>query len=201
MTDLHIDQTSKTKKLHEDIPDEKKRKEVAVLDAEKQTEEVMAAGQDDLHQAIKEIEKQVQQEQKEEKQKEDDILNKLDMKRKYASSYRDQLAQSLAEMLMNLDWVRGWTADCVVTSGQPISIKGKPFQTQKGILLVVCTPDGRVFHQGMKVTGEPLLDYAGLYTLALQVENTMDKERGLLLSEKTPGILDKDGKPLTTGNK
>lgn len=194
---VHIDHLTKQRNKIAAQPDPKKRKEAEILHAEKETQEVIEAGQDNLKKAIESIDSQEKDRLKEEKQVQDDILNKLDMHRRFESSYMRELANALAQLLSQLDWVRGWTADCVVTNGSPIKIKGKGFQTQKGILLVVCAPDGRVMHQGMKVTGEPPLDYAGLVTLALQAENTMDSERGLLLdTHKSEGLVDKDGKPL-----
>jgi len=192
---FHIDKDSKEKKEFFQTPDEKKRREKALLNEEKETQEVLDAGQDSTKKAIKAIESQVGEEEKQKKSDADEVLNKLDMSRKFAQTYKRNLAQALSEILTQLDWIRGWTADCIVTNGSPIMIKGKAFETKKGILLVVCAPNGRVMHQGMLVTGEPILDYSGIITMALQVENTMDSERGLLMSNKKPeeGLVDKDG--------
>ena len=196
---VHVDQFTKQKNKIIAQPDPKKRREAEILHAEKETQEVIDAGQDNLKKAIESIDSQEKDRIKEEKRVEDDILNRLDSRRRFESSYMRELANALAQLLTQLDWVRGWTADCVVTNGSPITIKGRGFQTQKGILLVVCAPDGRVMHQGMKVTGEPMLDYAGLVSMALQAENTMDYERGLLLdTHKSEGLVNKDGRSLKT---
>lgn len=197
----HIDDTTKAKDTFERNRGDKKRMKFEVEEqARKDTDDVMKAGQENRTQAIKEIEKIEAREQADAKKAQDDVLNALDMKKRRYGSYKSELAKALRDILSQLDWVRGWTADVVVTNGSVISIKGKPFQTKDGILLVVCTPDGRVMHQGMLVTGEPPLDYAGVYNLALQTENTMDKERGLLLThsvrETDSGILGKDGRPI-----
>ena len=143
--------------------------------------EIMEAGQENQKKGMKEVKRQVDEERKVEQKQKDDLLNKLDMKSRFQSSYKRELAQGLQTLLVNLDWIKGWTADVMITDGSPITIKGKHFYTKNGILVVVCTPDGRVMHQGMLITQNPPIDYAGVYTLALQVENTMDKERGLLL--------------------
>lgn len=163
-------------------------------------EEILEAGQEDRVEGMKEVERQVKQEIKTGKETTSDALNKLDMKRKYTSSYKRELAHALSTLLINLDWIKGWTADVIVTDGSPITIKSKPFYTKNGILLVVCTPDNRVFHQGMLISQNPPVDYSGIYTLALQVENTMDKERGLLLdhggqASKQPSIILPNGQP------
>jgi len=197
---FHVDKTTKIRKQYKDAKgDERKLIREENEKAEKETDEVFRAGQPNLKAAIKEIEKIEGEGQKEAAKVRDEKLNQLDLKKRFRSTYKTELAKNLSEMLMMLDWVRGWTADVVVTDGRGINIKGKPFSTKDGILLIVCTPDGRVMHQGMLVTGEPPLDYAGLYNLALSTENSMDKERGLLLSEPNgdaSAILDAHGRPI-----
>lgn len=163
--------------------------------------EILEAGQENEVKGMAEVKRQVDEERRVEQKKKDDILNKLDMKASFESAYKRELAQGLSQLLINLDWIKGWTADVVVTDGSPIQIKGKPFMTKNGILLVVCTPDNRVFHQGMLITHEPPIDYSGIYTLAIQVENTMDKERGLLLDgggqpEPKPSIILPNGQSI-----
>lgn len=198
----HITNDSKFEKTYQDahgnVPEiVKKEREKA----EKETAEVLAAGQEDEKKAVKEVERIETETQKEEQVARDDAMNKLDMKKKFRASYKSELAKTLSEMLTMLDWVKGWTADVVVTNGQPITIYGHAFQSKDGILLVVKTRKGNVMHQGMLVTGEPALDYAGLYNIALQVENTMDKARGLILdgtggNGDASGIVDTHGRDI-----
>lgn len=197
---FHVDNTTKIRKQFADAKgDEKKLKFQVQEQADKDTDEVLRAGQPNLKAAIKEIEKIEGAAQKEEKKIRDEKLDSLDRKKRFQDSYKTELAKNLSEMLMMLDWVRGWTADVVVTDGRGINIKGKSFQTKDGILLVICTPDGRVLHQGMLVTNEPALDYAGLYNIAYKTENQMDKERGLLLPNgDTSAILKANGQPVRT---
>jgi hypothetical protein len=197
---FHVDKNTKIRKQYKDAHgDEHKLKRDENDKAEKETDEVFRAGQPNLKAAIKEIEKIENEGQKEATKARDEKLNQLDSKKRFHDSYKVELAKNLSEMLSMLDWVRGWTADVVVTNGSGINIKGRPFQTKDGILLVICTPDGRVMHQGMLCTGEPALDYAGLYNIAYQTENQMDKERGLLLDYSNGDasvIVDAHGRPI-----
>ena len=191
------------------------------LDLEAETQEVLETGQESEKIGKKRV-KELESKNTERKQeKEDEALNKLDMSRGLPSKYREELAGSAVSYLKMLDWIVGWTADVVITDGSPIQIKAggvtNSFRTQDGILLVVTTPDGRVFHQGMRVTQEPSLDYAAMVTLAIQMENQMDRERGSLMDNveqrdnipdkykvKVPqkpapgGLVDAAGNPLTS---
>ena len=202
---FHIDNTTKLKSDFQRVKgDVKKLRNEKLEQAEKDTIDVLAAGQDDTRKAMKEIEQIEARDQKEERKKTDEVLSHLDAKKRFHESYKVELAKSLSEMLMMLDWVRGWSADVVPTrDGQGLNIKGKQFVGQDGILLVVVTAKGNVMHQGMKVTGEPALDYAGLCQIALQTENTLDRARGLLLDNvgsfangDTSGIVDAHGRPI-----
>jgi len=204
MANLTItDKTKKIKQLQEVGGDVKKLKSRENDQALQDTQDVLAAGQEDAAQAAKEIDRIEKRDNADRQKKADDALNALDMKKKFHASYKRELAKNLSDMLVMLDWVRGWSAEVVVTNGSPIRIFGKPYETKDGILLVVKTAKGNVMHKGMLVTGEPALDYAGLYNITLQVENTMDKARGLLLAEAptnadgdASGILDANGRSI-----
>lgn len=179
----------------------KRRLNAAKLDREEEhinREEILLSGSDSRKEGIKEIQRE-QKEAKEQKDKQDaDFLTALEAKKRWHDSYKNTLATALGALLEGLDWIKGWQAYCMATSGSPITIKGKPFATKDGVLLIVITPDNRVFHQGIITTGEPLLDYSALYTIAAQVENQMDNERGSLLTgeeEKADTILNQYGKP------
>jgi hypothetical protein len=188
------------------LKDPAKVKRIHIEQENRETQEVMAAGQEDPKKAaiaVAEIEEKTQAEAKVQR---DLAMNKLDMFSSNSSSYKAQMAKTLADLLMMLDWPRGWTADVVVTDGRSINIKGHPFSTKEGILLIVCTPGGNVMHQGMLSTGEPALDYAGCYGLALQAENTIDHARGLLLQDTGQngdegGIVDSHGRKLGSNQK
>lgn len=196
---FHVDKNTQTyKDLNRVKGDVKKLRNEKLEQAERDTDDVLKAGQDDRKQAIKEIEKIEVRDQKEAQKKKDEVLNALDSKKRFYQSYKVQLAQTLSEILGLLDWVRGWQADVVVTDGGGITIKGKQFQSKDGILMIVYKPDGAVLHQGMLVTQEPSLDYAKLYDLAMKTENEMDKARGLLLTGNgdASAILGTNGQPI-----
>ena len=184
----------------------KKRLNAVKLDREEEhlnREEIILAGSDNRKEGIKEVQRE-QKQLKEEKDKQDaDFLTTLEGQKRYRDGYNATLAQALGHLLESLDWIKGWDAYCMATNGNTISIKGKPFSTKNGILLIVVTPDGRVFHQGISTTGEPILDYSAIYTVAAQTENQMDNERGLLLTKEKEDkenavdkILDQYGKPV-----
>lgn len=198
---IHIDGSTKAVSDYRRVKgDVKKLRNEKLEKAEKDTLDVLAAGQEDSKKAAKAIAEIEGRDMKDEAKERDELLSKLDMKKRFHESYKAELAKTLSEMLMMLDWVRGWSADVVATKPGSITIKGKPFTTQDGILLVVVTARGNVMHQGMLVTGEPTLDYAGLYNLCLQTENTMDKARGLLMTsgnnDDTSGIVDSHGRSI-----
>lgn len=205
MKNLAISEESKRlKKISDAKGNFKKLKQEEQEQSDRDTADVLAAGQEDSAKAAVEIDRIEQRDMAEEQKARDDAMNKLDMKKKFRASYKSELAKNLSELLMKLDWVRGWSAEVIATNGSPINIFGKPFETKDGILLIVKTAKGNVMHKGMLVTGEPALDYAGLYNICLQVENTMDKARGLLLDEAPANvngdtqILGKDGRPISS---
>lgn len=167
-------------------------------------EEILIAGGENRKEAIKEIQREQVEEKKIKDKVDGDLLSALEEKKRFQDGYKKMLAQALGTILESLDWIIGWQAYCMATNGSPITIKGKGFTTKDGVLLIVVTPDGRVFHQGILTTGEPILDYSALYTMAAQVENQMDQERGILLSKekeeqdriKEGQILDHHGQPI-----
>jgi len=196
-----VDETTKVKHDPKNKLSEVERKRVEYWEEEENRHDILEAGQEDRTRGLEAAKVQAQEQMRKDAKQKADVMNKLDMSRRFAHSYKFELAKALGEILEMLDWIRGWRATVMVTDGSPIQIKHKgiekSYYTKDGLLIVVTTPDGRVFHQGMLVTQEPMLDYAGLYTLALQVENTLDKEKGLLLSpEDGPdlnAIVDKHG--------
>jgi hypothetical protein len=190
-----IDQNSRKQAMWGNLT-QLRKEEAQNMEAEKETAEVLETGQDNEaagKKAVKELEK-INQDIK--KREDDDQLNKLDMRKKLNYSYKDELANALATYLKLLDWIPGWVADVVITDGSPINIHGKPFTTKDGILLVVTTKDKRVMHKGVMISRDPLLDYAAMQTLAVQMENTLDKERGILLDKQPENVIyGKDGLP------
>lgn len=196
----HVDETTQAKNDPKNYLTKLRRDEVDKEEERQNREEILAAGQEDVKKGMAEVKRQTDEENKQKEATAERFIEELDSKRQFDESYRGTMARALAQILGTLDWIKGWTADVVATNGSPITIKGQSFTTRKGILLVVCAPNGRVFHKGMLMTKEPALDYAGLYQLALQMENTLDKERGLLLDgsqkPKEPALVDQYGRAI-----
>lgn len=196
--------TDEVARVNKDTLEIKKKQRLNAVKLDKEEEfknrfDILEAGQEDHKKGVKAVIQQ-QKEEKEAKDKKDaDTLTELQKKVRWHESYKKTLANALSELLQHLDWIKGWTAYCLATDGSTISIKGKPFATKDGVLLLVMTPQGDVFHQGILTTEEPLLDYSALYTMAAQLENQMDRARGLLLSSKKEegAILDATGQPVT----
>lgn len=197
---LTIDKTTVKKNDPKNKLSEREKKRAEYFEEEQNRKEILAAGDDDVKKGIKAVAEQVQADEKMKQKVEEEELNKLDMKRKFHNSYAAQLAQSLAKLLEILDWITGWRAEVTITDGSPITVQKRSFSTQHGILLLVLTPDGRLFHQGMRISGDPLLDMAAMHRLALYAENTLDTEKGLMFSDReedTSSIVDKNGIKLT----
>jgi hypothetical protein len=201
-----IDETTKIKNDPKSRMTKRDAVKAEYWENEKTKQEILDAAQDNKKEAIKKIAEQEKERIGLEQKKKDDVMNHLDMVKRQVNSYKATLAQSLAQFLELLDWIPGWKAQVIVTDGSPISIKGKGFRTEDGLLLVIITADGRIFHQGMLVTQDPGMDYICLNKMALSTENTLDKEKGLLLdnlandkpSEGT--IVDKYGNPIQRAN-
>lgn len=185
-TGYSVDETTKYRKKpksRQELVEEEARSSAETI------EEIQQTGQENRKKGIKAVQEVESAAEEKRQTQKDDHLNKLDSKKRFHNSYQRMLAQTCVDYLQMLEWIRGWRADVIVTDGSPITIKSQTgkFQhhsTKHGILLVVTTPDGRVFHRGVGTVGEPILDYAAMQTLALQMENTMDKERGLLLDSE-----------------
>lgn len=184
----------------------KQRKNAVKLDREEEFKnryDILEAGQDNAKLGAKAVISQQAEQKKEKDAKDADALTELEKKKRWHESYKKTLANSLAELLQNLDWIKGWQAYCLATDGSPITIKGKHFATRDGVLLLVLTPQGNVYHQGILTTKEPLLDYSALYTIAAQLENQMDQARGVLLQDKQEegSIVDTNGQQIANTTK
>jgi len=180
----------------------KRRLNAKRLDREEELQnrsEILAEGDDNREKGIKAVQEHKKEEQRAKDKQDADFLTDLESKKRQYVGYKKTLASALGKLLESLDWIKGWQAYCMATGGEPITIKGQAFNSKDGVLLVVTTPKGEVYHQGILTTGDPLLDYSALYTLAAQVENTMDRHRNLLLDEQQREmIVDSYGKPINT---
>lgn len=194
-----IDETTKLKNDPKNNLSKRDRERVEYFENEKSVHEILEAGQDNRKKGIEAVKKEQDEQRLQEEKVKDEILNKFEHKKRFSQSYKALLAQTLAQKLELLDWIRGWNAQVVVTDGSPIMIKGKGFQTRDGLLLLIIAPDGRIFHQGMYCTQEPVVDYLGLENMAIMAENTLDREKHLFKREpkKTPNLLDQYGNAIS----
>src|SRR3990167_3474842 len=196
----HVDKTTKVK--HDP---KSKLSKLRAIEQEKREEhqnreEILEMGQDNKRKgdkAVSQIEGEVF---KKDVKAQQNAVDELDRKKRYADSYKGVLAKALAGFLELMDWPDGWEANVIITDGSPITLYGKGFMTQNGILVAVRTARGYVYHKGMLISGDQVLDYSGVHTLAVQVENTLDDARGSLVSSKAkqplPNIVDKHGRAI-----
>lgn len=177
MKSIQVDKNTIKKEKYSRMTSSQMR-EAQEKEADKETAEVLETGQDN-EELGKKVVAEIESENEAAKQKkEDDFKTMMQSLKGRPASYKDTMASVLVDFLKILDWPHRWTADVVLTDGSPISIKGKGFSTQDGILLIITTPDGRVFHQGVRSSYDPVVDYMAMQTLAVQTENQLDKERG-----------------------
>lgn len=97
-------------------------------------------------------------------------------------TYRSRLAEYGQKKLDGVGFPDTWEYYFVPTDHRGINIYGKYFGTKEGVLLILRT-DRAVYTRGITVTGDPEYDVNAIDVLVLQAENTMDSEKGLLLSD------------------
>lgn len=201
----HVDETTKLRNDPKSSMAKNDRDKLELRESMEVIEEVMQTGGDDAVEAAKAVRHYEGERQRTEKERTDDILNQLDAERnRRFGAYKTLLAKALVDYLQMLDWIKGWRAHVLMTDGAPIRILGKSFETQDGILLVVMTPDGRVFHQGIRLSRDPVVDYMAIQTMTVATENQLDHEKGLLLDRQhlaPQGIVGPDGKPTSSNER
>ena len=177
------------------------REQAELQESREVIEEVLQTGDDDAKKGAEAVRHYEGVREKARRTQEDNLLSDLEEQRnRRFGSYKTLLAKTLVGYLQMLDWIKGWKAHVLMTDGSPLTIYGKTFETQDGILLVVATRDGRVFHQGILLSCDPVVDYMAIQTLAVATENQIDHEKGLLLDrqpQSDPGILGADGKSIS----
>lgn len=163
-------------KLHKEI---EKKKELA--EAEDYVKQI---DQSPNETARKFVVDQVKEEEKREIDVADTVKSVLESKKNTQHiSYRSDLAKYGNWLLEEIREDK-WELEFVPTDGTRIKIYGRWFPTQEGIQLIVKSPLGHVYARGIKTSYVPDWDEAGIKTLYVQAENTMDAYKGLLLSEK-----------------
>jgi len=122
-------------------------------------------------------------EKKEEKKSQDEIKSYLETGRQARHSYRERIANYGFTRMAESEFPLSWEYYCIATSGTSINIFGKGFRTQEGVLFIVKSPKGNVYVRGIKTTYDPEYDVTAVNIMVVQVENTMDSEKGILLSD------------------
>lgn len=125
-------------------------------------------------------------EQAQDKKIADDIKTDLENKKQQLFSYRRMMAEYAKTQLEKLDWPKNWEYEVLPTDGSPINLYHRWFKTQEGVVTVLKSPAGKVFARAVLSSYDPIYDVPAMDTVVVQVENTVDGERGLLLSDKPP---------------
>lgn len=114
----------------------------------------------------------------------DDQKTSLEHNKQRRFTYRQKLAEYCVNGLDQIDWPAKWEHTCLPTDGTTIMLGGKSWKTQEGVLVIIGAPSGNVFCRGIRTTQNPEYDLKAIHILIEQAENTLDSERGLLLSDK-----------------
>jgi hypothetical protein len=101
-----------------------------------------------------------------------------------ASSYRANLAEWGMWLLMQKEIPTTFEYHCIPTKEGSMNVYGRVFQTHDGILFVLKAPNGKVFAKAMRVCMTPEIDVNAVGLLAVELENTYDSLKGLLLSDQ-----------------
>lgn len=123
------------------------------------------------------------EEKKEEIQEADKVKNYLESRKQQAFGYRDRLASYALTQTVSLDLEKGWEYYCVPTDGTTLNIFGKHFKTQEGLVHILKSPKENVYVRAVGVTLDPDIDFKNIHTILEQARNTIDSEKGLLLSD------------------
>jgi hypothetical protein len=99
-------------------------------------------------------------------------------------SYRANLAEWGMWLLMQKDFPSRFEYHCIPTKDGDLNIYGKNFFTKEGILFVLKAPNGKVFIKAVQCSYMPKVDVNAVGLLSVEVENTVDSLKGLLLSDR-----------------
>ena len=127
----------------------------------------------------------IEKDRKTQKTAEEAFLSDLETKKMYKITYRRKLADELLKKTAEIDFPNGWEYHALPTDGKnDLRVYGKWFKTQEGVVLVLKSPRGGVFIRAVRTCYQPEVDFKAMATLAVQAENTVDSEKGILLSDK-----------------
>jgi len=159
------------------------------IDKEKQKKREMEQAEDYLNQVesggSKFVIQDIEKDRKAQKTAEEAFLSDLETKKLYKITYRRKLADELQKKVGGIDFPKGWKYDAIPTDGQrQLRVYGKWLDTQEGVVLVLKSPRGEVFIRAVKTCYQPEVDFKAMAILAVQAENTVDSNKGILLSDK-----------------
>lgn len=124
--------------------------------------------------------------------KEDEAKEKkeIDQAKNYAESkinqpfgYRERVATYAFNEIIKQNFPDDWEYYCIPTNGEPLNVFGRKYKTQEGLVYIIKSPKGEVFIRAIGVTYNPDIDIKNVGTMVVQIENTIDSWRGLLLSD------------------
>lgn len=165
-------------KLKSEVYQEKKKELAEDLDYLRQVElpEIEGGGSKFVHDERIEGEKK-------EKEVADQIKNYLESRKSQQFGYRDRLANYAFTEITKQLFPADWEYYCIPTDGRDITVFGKKFKTQEGIVYVIKSPKGEVYIRAVGVTYSPDIDFHNVGMMVTQIENTIDSWKGLLLSD------------------
>lgn len=123
------------------------------------------------------------EEKREEKKKDDAAKNYLESRINQQHGYRDRIASYALQESISMDVTDGWDYYCVPTSGERMNIFGKYFKTQEGVIHILRSKKGNVYIRAVGITYDPDIDVKNVHTMLEQAINTIDSEKGILLSD------------------
>jgi len=113
-----------------------------------------------------------------------DILTAFQAKRQFNSYYNMMLAEYGQRLLRRINWPQGWKFDCIHTmEKQLIRIYGRQYKGERGVLVILKSPESKVFIRGIKSVYMEMMDIHAIEVLAEQAENTLDQWKGILLDK------------------
>lgn len=104
-----------------------------------------------------------------EKKKKDITLEKIDSAPKKKFSYNRFLSELLIKHLKTVDWSEGWWVDVA--------------PTERGVVMELKSPDGRIFRSAFKSTADPIADLNAVEMFTIRAENTVDEINNPLSEE------------------
>lgn len=111
------------------------------------------------------------------------IQKAVDKRRFTDMSYLSQVRETASDYLATLDAkdYNGWRVKVYVTKGEVISLNNRPFKTEKGLLGIIISPEGRQYYRAIKMSFDPYVDVLAARQLAISIEDSLDSYSGKVL--------------------